>query len=191
VSPDSRNTMAWRVGQDTRRAEVRESLIDAVLEVLAERGSFGLTDTTVAQRAGHTRVTLERRFGTVERLLAVAWAERWPRQRARLRGPLTNGDLDPIDRVRFFVLEFAGLLRTDPRAATFARLAFLSGELHDPLALQVSAWRREWRRDVEAALEADSGQGHAIVPHAAQAWVEIIVRGLVACATSVSTTAEN
>ncbi|HGY10053.1 MAG TPA: TetR/AcrR family transcriptional regulator, partial [Oceanithermus profundus] len=49
-----------------------ERLLEAALELLAERGYRGATTRAIAERAGVAEVTLFRRFGSKARLLAEA-----------------------------------------------------------------------------------------------------------------------
>jgi AcrR family transcriptional regulator len=97
----------------------REQLLDAALDVLAERGFGGLTIEAVAARAGITRPVVYAAFGDLQGLM-LALLER--AERTALGPLLEIVDVNPgaeVDPDRFLqdsVVGFLAAVRADPRA---------------------------------------------------------------------------
>lgn len=60
-----------------RSARIRQSVHEAAISALAEKGLDRLTIEDIAARAGVSKVTIYRRWGTREKLIADALAERF------------------------------------------------------------------------------------------------------------------
>src|SRR5919106_849367 len=78
-----------------RGAERRQALIDAAIELWAEKGSRGTGVAAVAERAGVTDAGLLHHFGTKENFLleVIAELDRREVERHKALGPLEGLDL--------------------------------------------------------------------------------------------------
>jgi AcrR family transcriptional regulator len=122
---------------------VREAVLQATLDELAESGYAGLSLERVAQRAGVHKTTLYRRWGRPEALLLDTLLET-----ARARVPIPDSGSCREDLVRYAQAIVASLSTPAMRAVV---AAFASQAMRDP-ALD-SARRRYWAARFELASE--------------------------------------
>jgi AcrR family transcriptional regulator len=111
-----------------RRASARTAIVDATLELLAERGFQGATIEAIAARAGVGRNTIYRRWPSKEELIADALHELTSDLDVENAGDLHSRLLERIrDLVRVFSDPlfgriFPGVLGELQRNPTFARV---------------------------------------------------------------------
>lgn len=94
-------------------AATRDSLIDAALEVFAERGFGAAQLEEIAARAQVTRGAFYHHFSNKAELWMAVMAERWPVAMAPL-WRLLEGTGPSRERVRAFVAGFCTALERDP-----------------------------------------------------------------------------
>lgn len=100
---------------ETRRT--REQLLDAALELFAERGFEATTTKLIAERAGVPNGLIYYYFGTKEKLLESLFAERTflPNLQARITSARLNQHADPRVTLTQICTEFhAALQRNEP-----------------------------------------------------------------------------
>jgi AcrR family transcriptional regulator len=125
-----------------RSARVRAAVLQATLELLAERGYEGAEVPEVARRAGVHPTTVYRRWGTKSRLVGEALLER---SRPLSPTPDTGSLRTDLERL---LLEGAGLVRTPAVRALFEVL--LAGSA-DPSTEVAAARDRFWAAHLEEA----------------------------------------
>lgn len=85
----------------------RENLIDLVLDIIEERGSFNLTVAELATRANMSPASLYRYFESKEALIEAV-AERWFQPKVAIMEEVVSSDLPPRRKMyEFFARRFA------------------------------------------------------------------------------------
>ncbi|MFE6748649.1 TetR/AcrR family transcriptional regulator [Kitasatospora purpeofusca] len=123
-----------------RAARVREAVLAAALEVLAEEGVAGLSIAAVAARAGVNETTVYRRWGSREKLVLDAM----------ITGSTEGIPVPDTGDVRTDLAAFARALAdylATPTGRGVARAAALSSE--DPELAE--AWHAFWRSRLDQA----------------------------------------
>jgi AcrR family transcriptional regulator len=87
-----------------RRAQTRERMLDAALDMFAEQGFGSTTVEQVCDRAGYTRGAFYSNFGSLDELFLAMWEQRSERMLADIAESLSDIDLalpleSAIDRV--------------------------------------------------------------------------------------------
>ena len=166
---------------DAHRAERRERIVDAALELLAESGpEFGLEQ--VAARAGLSKPVIYRFFGDRATLID-AMGERATSQLAQRMMPALYAELANIVRIRTVIGAFIGFLDESPNAYwLFARAASGTGgdvvRAHKQfVASALAGVLSEYIRSagVEAPAEAENVWAHGLVgfvQNTAEWWLE-------------------
>lgn len=98
-----------------RSAKIRRTVLDAALDELVERGYEGLSLSSISRRAEVDRVTLYRRWGTVDAILADALGD---------VGPSSVGELPDTGSFRGdlrLLLETAAVALATPRTFAITR----------------------------------------------------------------------
>src|SRR5699024_11927152 len=79
-----------------RRPETRQRLLDAALEVFAERGFGNTSVEQVCDRAGFTRGAFYSNFTSLEELFLAMWEQRSTRMLADVGALLDTGEPLPV-----------------------------------------------------------------------------------------------
>ena len=96
----------WKATIETHRAAVRDTILDATVALVAERGLRGVTMAEVATRAGIGRATLYRYFGDAEAILR-AWHEREIGRHLAEAGAIAEGSGQPAARLAAVLERYA------------------------------------------------------------------------------------
>ena len=166
--------MVRRTAEEAERT--RATILDAALEVFAERGVHAAQLEEIARRAGVTRGALYHHFDDKTELLLAVLKERWTTSMAPVLEPLRGGG--GAESIRQFARRFLECADSNPTVRALLKLS-LSGELSAlegaGMADKSRAWG-EWlalldkniscvtsRRDVRTASE---GVLHALLGYA-------------------------
>ncbi|MFE2725871.1 TetR/AcrR family transcriptional regulator [Kitasatospora sp. NPDC059327] len=125
-----------------RAARVREAVLSAALELLAEEGVDRLGIAAVAARAGVNETTVYRRWGSREKLVLDAM----------LAGSSEGIPVPDTGAVRTDLAAFARALAeylATPTGRSVARAAALSSDAADPELAE--AWQAFWRSRLDQA----------------------------------------
>ena len=137
--------------------QTRERLLDAALELFAERGFEATTTKLIAGRAGVPNGLIYYYFGTKEQLLERLFAERTflPDLQERIASARTNRDADPRLTLIEICIEFhAALQRNEPFVRIISHEAGLrpvASNLVRQLADQVLTLLEAFLEDARAA----------------------------------------
>ncbi|KRC65788.1 hypothetical protein ASE12_14090 [Aeromicrobium sp. Root236] len=144
-----------------RRAGVnQDSVLDAVCEVIAERGWEGTRYTDVAQRANIAIGSLQYQFGNRERMMAAALGHR-TRQILDEVSREAEAIEDPVDRLAWIASCLVSGVASDEAAGT-----------------EWFIWTEYWR----AALRDDNLRAEAARNY--REWVALVARGIEDCVTA-------
>jgi AcrR family transcriptional regulator len=146
----------------------REDLLDAAIELLAERGVHGVTHRAIDTAAGVPAGSTSNYFRTREALL-VAIVERFAvRERAALEQILTMRTPTTPDELSAALAESAQLSTGPLRALTLARYAMLvesavNPAIQAPLAAIGAGQGEHFQRWLKAAGSTDPGRDVSII----------------------------
>lgn len=129
----------WNATIETHRAAVRDAILDATVEVVAERGLRAVTMADIAARAGIGRATLYKYFADAEAVLR-AWHEREITAHLAEVAVIGAGPGDPADRLAAVLERYAA----GAHAGRGGHDAELAAVLHRDV--QVAAARQRLRR---------------------------------------------
>lgn len=104
------------VSAPERRAERRERLVEALLDVVGAAGVLGVTVDKVCAAAGLTKRYFYESFADLDALMLAAADTLFERLYARM-SEAAAAHSDEVDRVRAVVTEVIGDLAADPRGA--------------------------------------------------------------------------
>lgn len=111
----------WEDTVAAHKARYRDRIIDAAVDIVADRGVTGLTMARLAQEAGIGRATLYKYFPDVEHVLLAHLARHLERQGARLRAAVaTHGD--PRAQLRAYLATLLGYLAGQEHRGSLAHL---------------------------------------------------------------------
>lgn len=105
--------------KQTRSAQTFSDILEAALQVFAERGPNSFDTVQVAERAGVSVGSVYQYFPNKQAILFHVQVEAWMRRGRRLEAILTDGGMTPLDRLPIMVRT---LLR-DEREAGMIRAA--------------------------------------------------------------------
>lgn len=138
-------SQAWRSAVETHRANYREQIIDAALDLIAAEGATKTSMAKLAQHAGVGRATLYRYFPDVESALLAHVERELDECEARLNEAIVQHE-DPMDRLRaclrtmldYFASQrhrigWASLDKADLSATAMAKLRAGMDRLHQPV----------------------------------------------------------
>lgn len=133
-----------------RRAETRGRLIDAAIEVFAEKGYGQVTIKDVCTAAGYTRGAFYSQFESLEELLFVIYHQ-WTAQIAeQVRGAVDAGD--PVNDLPGIIARIVETLLLE-REWLLIKVDLLAVAARNPeLAQRWSVHRRKLRRTIEELL---------------------------------------
>ena len=138
-------------------SERAEALLDAALELVAERGYAGASPALIAARAGYDRKMVHHRFGSKVGLFRALLERSFQRP---LLAPTADPDLPGLDRATSTMSALLGLYRDDPR---FLRAVFTIGfqvvGTSSELAAIYHAWLVQAREAVTLALRQGQSDG--------------------------------
>lgn len=129
----------WNATIETHRAAVRDAILDATVEVVAERGLRAVTMADIAARAGIGRATLYKYFADAEAVLR-AWHEREITAHLAEVAVIGAGPGDPADRLAAVLERYTA----GAHAGRGGHDAELAAVLHRDV--QVAAARQRLRR---------------------------------------------
>lgn len=92
----------WDTTVASHKERLRQSIIDATIDLVAEHGLADVTMGLVAERAGIGRATVYNYFPDLEHILAAYVVDAYEAHQARLDEHLAGID-DPLERVRAFI----------------------------------------------------------------------------------------
>lgn len=159
----------WSGAREAHRSLVRQRIVQAALQLVAERGMSATTMSELAERSQISRPTLYSHFSDVEGVLAAWLADEVDRVQVVLAERLAEHE-DPLARLQAYVLVqceyFAGseyafsIGRLDPRQHGSALADIIAShvekfeaEVRDMLA--AAALRNMLPRDLDVALHAE------------------------------------
>lgn len=133
-----------------RSARVREAVLGATLELLAEEGFGAITLPAVARRAGVNKTTVYRWWSKPAELVHEALAQLEALALPDVDTGTFEGDLEAFVRARVELIR-------DPIAAGILRAVIAMGRSDETLAAWVDGFweprEREWRSPIERAIE--------------------------------------
>jgi len=103
----------------------QEEILEAALNLLAQGGSYALTLRNLAKTLDITEPALYRHFESKKDLLLALYGFTWQKMESRLL-PLTEKEIDPIEKLNAFLHAFFGYL-TENRGVN---LVLLSEAIH-------------------------------------------------------------
>ncbi len=151
-----------RAGESERR---RAAVIDAALAELIAHGYERTTMTGIAARAGASKETLYRWFGTKEGLFAALIEANADDSAARVAAAL-DGDVDPVDTLTGYATGLLTLL-TSPASIALNRAAMSAPDLAEIL---LRSGRHRIGPLVEQHLQQLAERGHLQVDSPAEAF---------------------
>jgi AcrR family transcriptional regulator len=161
---------AVRTRRGGRSARIREAVLAAAREQLADSGYSGLSPGAVAARAGVDRATIYRRWPTRARLAADAVMDL-----ARDAVPIPNTG-DPTSDLRTFAVQVADLITAPDAIRLVAALAAARAEDPELRELTTSFWRM--RFDAVAPLFRDASPDRNPSPDRVDRAIETLVAPL-------------
>lgn len=125
-----------------RRRETRRRLIEAALEVFAERGFGSSTVDQVCERAGFTKGAFYSNFAALDELFLAVWEQRSAQMLADVEALLAGRMHSRVDSIRDIVEQ---VLETIPVDDKWYRLTaeFTAHSLRNPALKRVVAAREE------------------------------------------------
>lgn len=99
---DEEDGPGWDAAVEAHRARTRQRILDAALELVAERGVAGVAMSHIAARAGIGRATLYHHFPDLESMLLAHMVQEFEDHHRALDAALAEL-ADPVDRLRAFV----------------------------------------------------------------------------------------
>ncbi|MGE2737477.1 TetR/AcrR family transcriptional regulator [Mycolicibacterium vaccae] len=166
--------MDQRPTQEERVRASTEALLDAALELVAERGYAGASPALIAARAGYDRKMVHHRFGSKVGLFRALLERSFQRP---LLAPTTNPELTGLERATSAMSALVKLYKDDPRflRAVFT-IAFQVAGAHSELGAIYHSWLLDARDAVTLALQQGQNDGSVKrsldAHHAAQAAVD-------------------
>lgn len=149
--------MEQRQTQEERVRASTDALLDAALELVAERGYAGASPALIAARAGYDRKMVHHRFGSKVGLFRALLERSFQRP---LLAPTTNPDLTGLDRATSAMSALLDLYHDDPRflRAVFT-IAFQVVGTSSDLGEIYRAWFVDAQRAVTQALRQGQSDG--------------------------------
>jgi len=145
--------MSWSK-QGRRRAyhhgNLREALVEAALELIAERGPAGFTFADAARAAGVSPAAPYRHFSDRDALMAEIARRGFERFEAALAGAWNEGRPDPYSALRNLGQAYLAFARTEPASYTAMFEAGLPPDLDPELARAGDSAFAVLRRAAEA-----------------------------------------
>ena len=138
--------------QRERSAESARRLMDAAIELIAEKGFDRTTVAEIGERAGYSRSMVRARYGSKEALLESIFGVELDR---RLM-PAEDEDLTGLPWVLARIDHVAGLLDDEPEL--MRALCVLSFEAAGPVR-SLRSWYSEWLESYERQLAAHLAEG--------------------------------
>lgn len=126
----------WEASVADHKIRLRQAIIEAAVEVVAEEGLAEVTMSHIAERAGVGRATIYNYFPDLEHILAAYVVEEFEGYHRRLDHEL-EGIADPLDRLSAYI-RFAVDYFASP-AHRFGSEAIPVGQFSPELAPQVGA----------------------------------------------------
>jgi TetR/AcrR family acrAB operon transcriptional repressor len=108
-------------------ARTRDAVLDAAMQVFAERGFAAAQFDEMARRASVTRGAIYHHFSDKAELYLAVLRERWEPVMAHVIGELSTGK-KPLPRLTAFVRAFLRAVDTDARVRALLRMS-LSGDV--------------------------------------------------------------
>jgi len=96
----------WTDTVETHRLAVRQAIIDATSQLIADKGMLSVTMSDVAEAAGIGRATLYKYFPGIEPVL-IAWHERSVSEHLGRLDEIAEGAGEPIDRLTSVLKAYA------------------------------------------------------------------------------------
>jgi AcrR family transcriptional regulator len=149
--------MNERQTQEERVRASTDALLDAALDLVAERGYAGASPALIAARAGYDRKMVHHRFGSKVGLFRALLERSFQRP---LLAPMANPGLSGLDQAISAVSALHDLHRDDPRflRAVFT-IAFQVVGTSSELAAIYQAWLANAREAVASALQQGQSDG--------------------------------
>ena len=133
------------MGHAEKSAETRRRLLDAAIEIFAEKGFRGATIEQISRRAGTNIAAAHYHFGSKEGLYAAVF-DHAERQRPPVPSPEPS-DVPPAERLHAHITGFLSRLLDPARPAWMARL--LAQEMIEPTPALDRLVRRRMRANHE------------------------------------------
>jgi len=131
-----------------RGREVRRKLLDAAVELIAERGWTAVSTRVVAERAGVAPGLVHYHFSSVQALLSEAATDRM-RDLATAIGPALTTASTPAEALTLLMASLDSFTGTDPLSILFVE-TYLAATRDPELHTQVAALLREFRDQLGA-----------------------------------------
>jgi AcrR family transcriptional regulator len=151
--PDSSRNKVTRTGRPRDEAR-RESLRDAAVEVLLERGLFGVSLEDLGRSVGASGRMLVYHFGSKDGLLKAALEEARRQQIAAAREHLASATISDLTDLLRAIWDFLRAPSIQPYLRLFSEVAALSAQ--EPTRFPGFAYAsvHDWLPDLEIAMEA-------------------------------------
>ncbi len=165
----------WLGAREAHRSLVRERIVHAALQLVAERGMSATTMSELAERSQISRPTLYSHFSDVEQVLAAWLADEVDRVQVVMAERLSEHE-DPLARLEAYVLVQCEYFAGSEYAFSIGRLDARqhSSVLGDVIAAHVEKFEAEVRDMLAEATQRDMLRGDLDVALHAQ-----LVLGLV------------
>ncbi len=165
----------WSGAREAHRSLVRERIVHAALQLVAERGMSATTMSELAERSEISRPTLYSHFSDVEQVLAAWLADEVDRVQVVLAERLSEHE-DPLARLEAYVLVQCEYFAGSEYAFSIGRLdaGQHSSAMADVIAAHVEKFEAEVRDMLTEATQRGMFRGDLDVALSAQ-----LVLGLV------------